>query len=140
MEFTVKGLYRVWFPGGGRAAFSKGDRRLAFSGGASPQKSCLFPLLKKVCRTKLDLTGYTPFQKKVYQTLQKIPAGKVITYAGLAKKAGYPGAARAVGTAMKKNRVPIVIPCHRVIRANGSVGLYNQGVRWKKLLLTAEKH
>lgn len=88
---------------------------------------------------KLDLSGCTLFQLKVYAALRKVPAGKTITYGELAKRAGYPGAARAVGTAMKTNRLPIVIPCHRVIKANGSLGLYSQGVRWKKELLAYEK-
>jgi O-6-methylguanine DNA methyltransferase len=76
-------------------------------------------LSSKLRNMKLDLSGYTVFQKCVYRTLQKIPAGKVIPYGELARRAGYPGAARAVGNAMKKNRLPIVIPCHRVIPASG---------------------
>ena len=73
-------------------------------------------MVKNVFQTKkLDLSGYTPFQLKVYAVLRKVPAGKTVTYGELAKRAGYPGAARAVGTAMRKNRLPIVIPCHRVI-------------------------
>jgi len=82
----------------------------------------------------------TPFQKKVFSTLRKVPAGRVITYGELAKRAGYAGAARAVGTAMKKNRLPIVIPCHRVISSDGSLGQYSAGIKWKRHLLKYEEN
>lgn len=68
----------------------------------------------------------TPFAKKVYAIVAKIPKGKTMTYAEVAKKAGKPGAARAVGTIMSHNYNP-KIPCHRVIRSDGRVGEYNRG-------------
>jgi len=58
---------------------------------------------------------WSPFQKKVIEALLKVEPGKTISYADLAVSAGYPGAARAVGSVMSKNRFPILIPCHRVI-------------------------
>jgi O-6-methylguanine DNA methyltransferase len=88
---------------------------------------------------KLDFCGFTPFEKKVYQTLLRVPAGRVISYGELAKRAGYPGAARAVGTAMKKNRLPIAVACHRVIRSDGSLGQYSSGIQWKRCLLKHEE-
>ncbi len=68
----------------------------------------------------------TPFMKKVFATVAKIPKGQMMTYAGVAKKIGAPGAARAVGTALSKNFDP-KIPCHRVIRSDGGIGQYNRG-------------
>ena len=87
---------------------------------------------------KMDLSGYTPFEKKVYRVLCRVPAGKVITYGELAKRSGHPGAARAVGNAMRKNRLPVVIPCHRVICSDGSLGQYSAGLKWKRCLLRHE--
>ncbi len=81
-----------------------------------------------------------PFHRKVYKALCKVPAGTTITYAELAKRAGSPGAARAVGQAMAKNPFPIVIPCHRVIASNGKLGGYSGrgGVAAKRALLARE--
>ena len=101
-------------------------------------KGSLAQLWRALRNRKLDLTGYTPFQRKVYAVLRKVPAGKTVTYGELAKRAGYPGAARAIGTAMKKNRLPIVIPCHRVIPRSGGLGEYSAGKKWKRYLLRGE--
>jgi O-6-methylguanine DNA methyltransferase len=102
-------------------------------------KSHFGPLFKSGKARKLDLTRHTPFQLKVYATLRKVPVGKTVTYGELARLAGYPGAARAVGTAMKKNRLPIVIPCHRVLPSAGGLGEYSAGKKWKRYLLVLEK-
>ncbi len=80
----------------------------------------------------------TAFQKSVWKTLRKIPVGEVITYGELAQKSGYPGAARAVGTAMKSNPFPIIIPCHRVLPSDKSLGGYAGGKKFKKWLLENE--
>ena len=140
LEFSAKGLYAVRFPKGTGSFFGKRDRHLFLrKRSLSLRKKCLSPLLRMFRNAKLDLTGYTPFQRKVYAALRKVPAGKVISYGGLAKRAGYPGAGRAVGTAMKKNRLPIVIPCHRVVCRDGSVGQYSAGKKWKRFLLDREQ-
>jgi O-6-methylguanine DNA methyltransferase len=68
----------------------------------------------------------TPFMRKVFDVVRKIPRGQMMTYAGVATKAGYPGASRAVGTALSKNYDP-AIPCHRVIGSDGKIGQYNRG-------------
>ncbi len=81
----------------------------------------------------------TDFQKKVWKTVCRIPAGKTWTYGQLAKVIGHPGAARAVGSALSKNRHPIIIPCHRVVPASGGVGGYALGSAKKKKLLENEK-
>ena len=82
----------------------------------------------------------TKFQVKVWTFLRKIPSGSVITYSQVAKAVGKPLAVRAVANAIGKNPYPIKIPCHRVIRADGSLGGYsaNGGVKMKKKLLKKE--
>lgn len=137
LEMSGRGLYAVRFPRAQRATCNGQRLRCALTADRCAE---LAPLFKKLRKVKLDLTGFTPFQRKVYAALRKVPAGRTVTYAELARRAGYPGAARAVGTAMKKNRLPIAIPCHRVIKADGSLGQYSQGKHWKRELLTYEKY
>ena len=86
----------------------------------------------------LNWSGLSDFSAMVLKQTFKIPRGKVATYSGLAAKAGAPGAARAVGTVMAHNPFPIVIPCHRVVRAGGFVGEFGGGSRMKKQLLEKE--
>ncbi len=86
----------------------------------------------------LDLRGLTPFTARVLHELAKIPFGETATYAELAARAGSPKAARAVGMTMNRNRIPIVLPCHRVIGASGSLVGYAGGLERKIALLTLE--
>ena len=86
----------------------------------------------------LDVDG-TPFQIAVWRELMKIPYGQTSTYGDVAKKLGNPGAARAVGMANHVNRIPIVIPCHRVVGHDGSLTGYAGGLHVKKQLLSIEK-
>ncbi len=81
----------------------------------------------------------TSFQKKVYTVVKKIPYGETRSYAWVAQKAGRSHAARAVGTALKKNPFMIVVPCHRVVSSSGSIGEYALGSDLKKRLLEIEK-
>jgi len=85
----------------------------------------------------LDLVG-TDFQLKTWRALRAIPYGRTRTYGQIAKSIGQPGAARAVGLANNQNPVPIVIPCHRVIGANGSLTGYGGGLPRKRRLLELE--
>lgn len=87
-----------------------------------------------------DLSHGTPFQQKIWEACQRIPYGEVVTYGELARIAGRPGAARAVGTAMSQNRIPLIIPCHRVISAGNKIGGFTspQGISLKKRLLDLE--
>jgi methylated-DNA-[protein]-cysteine S-methyltransferase len=80
----------------------------------------------------LDLSG-TAFQRKVLRQIASIPFGKVKTYGQVARAVGHPRAARAVGTVNAKNRLPLVIPCHRVVAAKGPGG-YRGGMKLKKAL------
>jgi methylated-DNA-[protein]-cysteine S-methyltransferase len=79
------------------------------------------------------------FQRKVLATLRKrVGPGKTISYGELAEVVGHPGAARAVGTAMARNPVPIIVPCHRVLASGGGLGGYGGGLEMKKALLRLE--
>ncbi|HMF89990.1 MAG TPA: methylated-DNA--[protein]-cysteine S-methyltransferase [Candidatus Angelobacter sp.] len=86
---------------------------------------------------KLDLQG-TSFQKKCWTALQRIPYGTTCSYAELAKRVGSPRAFRAVGQANHNNPVAIIVPCHRVIGANGSLTGYGGGMEIKEKLLRLE--
>ncbi|SDD83744.1 methylated-DNA--[protein]-cysteine S-methyltransferase [Niabella drilacis] len=83
---------------------------------------------------KLHLKG-TRFQIKVWETLLKVPSGGFTTYGDLAANAGYPGASRAVGTAVGNNPVAMLIPCHRVIRSTGEIGGYHWGAIRKNAII-----
>jgi AraC family transcriptional regulator of adaptative response/methylated-DNA-[protein]-cysteine methyltransferase len=85
----------------------------------------------------LDVQG-TAFQEAVWQALKDIPPGETRTYAEIATAAGSPGAVRAAGTACGSNHVPVIIPCHRVLRSDGSLGGYAYGLDRKKALLDRE--
>lgn len=99
---------------------------------------------RKEFNIKLDIMG-TEFQKKCWEVLSKIQYGAIISYSEEAKMIGDDKALRAVGNANGKNRIPIIIPCHRVISKNGKLGGYsggeggNKGVQIKKYLLELEK-
>ena len=93
-----------------------------------------------LCEVTLDFTGASAFRKKVYTLTRAIPPGKTLTYGELALQAGSPGSARAVGQAMAKNPFPIVVPCHRVLGANGKAGGFSAtgGVTTKMRMLAIE--
>jgi methylated-DNA-[protein]-cysteine S-methyltransferase len=84
---------------------------------------------------KIDWSKYSPFQQKVYRQIMKIPKGQVWTYGLVALKIGHPGAARAVGTALKKNEDAPLIPCHRVVGATGMGGYSAPGGMKRKMEL-----
>jgi methylated-DNA-[protein]-cysteine S-methyltransferase len=88
----------------------------------------------------IDEMAVSPFARAVYDTLLSISPAVTVSYGVLAEMAGYPRAARAVGAAMATNPVPIVIPCHRVIRSDGSLGRYGNDPAWKERLLAHERN
>lgn len=87
---------------------------------------------------RIDLEGYTAFQRAVVETLRNVPWGEVVSYGELAALSGYPNAQRAAGSVCANNRFPLVVPCHRVVAANG-IGRYGaSGVGYKRRLLELE--
>lgn len=80
----------------------------------------------------------TPFQQRVWAELARIPAGTTVTYGELARRVGRPGAARAVGAAVGRNPVSIVVPCHRVVGSDGALTGYAGGIARKAFLLALE--
>jgi len=93
-------------------------------------------------RTKFNLPivySGSDFQRSVLHAIQSIPYGKTMSYSEVATKSGYPGSQRAVGTVCRNNKLPLVIPCHRVIKSNGEFGSYAGGSSLKKQLILMEK-
>ncbi len=92
-------------------------------------------------RTTFDLPlapQGTPFQQRVWAELQKIPYGETVSYGELAKRIGQPTASRAVGAANGANPIPIIIPCHRAVGADGSMTGFGGGIALKRMLLALE--
>jgi methylated-DNA-[protein]-cysteine S-methyltransferase len=148
IAWTARGISRVCLPDpsrkkAGRSRSSTGAsekpprfvadvaRRIAHHLGGEPQR---------FADVTLDMTGIPPFAEKVYRVLRRVPAGRTVTYADLAKAAGSPGAARAVGQAMAKNPFVIIVPCHRVLTSSGTAGGFSAfgGTKTKLLLLAGE--
>ncbi len=115
-----------------------------------PQKGT--PLLERACRQlqeyfdgtrqRFDLPLHpagTPFQQQVWRALLQIPYGQTQSYGTVAQRIGHPRACRAVGGANHVNPIAIVVPCHRVIGADGSLGGYSAGLEKKRFLLHLEK-
>lgn len=86
-------------------------------------------------KVPVDLRTVTPFQEKVLEVTARIPRGEVRSYAWLAKEAGRPSAVRAAGSAVARNPIPLMIPCHRVVRSDGRIGNYSLGNPANKLAL-----
>jgi methylated-DNA-[protein]-cysteine S-methyltransferase len=86
----------------------------------------------------IDLATVTPFVERVLRATAQVPFGRLASYKSIARDIGEPGATRAVGNALGHNPVPIVIPCHRVIRSDGSLGGYTGGTSIKRHLLSLE--
>jgi O-6-methylguanine DNA methyltransferase len=86
----------------------------------------------------LEVVSGTDFQRRVWDALQQIPSGTTSSYGALARQIGRPKAIRAVGGACGANPLPVLIPCHRVLAANGRLGGFSGGLEWKRLLLEAE--
>lgn len=154
-KFICGGLGTVWI-----AKTNRGICRISFGGGEKQflrslpcgtkwiedQKkfSRIIKKLKRCLRIgradlKLDLAG-TKFQKRVWKEIATIPRGETRSYAWLARAAGKPKAHRAAANACGKNPVPIIMPCHRVIASDGTIGGFSSGIRLKKKLLGIEEN
>src|SRR5207247_9495626 len=86
----------------------------------------------------VDIERLTPFNRAVLELLARVPYGTLTTYGALAGEAGKPRAARAVGSVMNRNPIPIVLPCHRVVGSTGSLVGYGGGLERKEALLKLE--
>lgn len=126
-ELEARGWKLVRHPRWTDRARAKLERYLAGRGSASTLD---FPL---------DLAGGTEFQRRVWEAARTIPYGTVVSYGELADMAGYEGASRAVGNAMGANPVPIIVPCHRVVHSDRSIGGFSSGLHWKRYLLELER-
>ncbi len=87
---------------------------------------------------ELDITAATPFQQKVWQAARAIPFGQTRSYKWVAAQVGSAGGARAVGQALGRNPLPVIVPCHRVLAAGGGPGGFSGGIEVKKFLLRLE--
>ncbi|MBA2742660.1 MAG: methylated-DNA--[protein]-cysteine S-methyltransferase [Actinobacteria bacterium] len=97
-----------------------------------------FARRRRIFDLSLDLRGLAPFTISVLDALGKVPFGETTTYGALAARVGRPRAARAVGTVMNRNRIPIVLPCHRVVGSTGALVGYGGGLDRKVALLELE--
>ncbi len=86
----------------------------------------------------LDLSAATPFRRKVWEATRLIPYGETRSYAWVAEQIKKPKAARAVGQALGRNPLPVIIPCHRVLNTNGELGGFGGGLEMKRRLLSLE--
>jgi len=86
-----------------------------------------------------DISAPPPFTQDVHRFIARIPYSETRSYAWVARKLGKPKAARVVGNALAHNLLPITIPCHRIVRAGGTIGAFALGSEWQKKLLSLEK-
>ena len=139
------GLLTLRAEDGALTAILFGDQRTGLSGSdqildqAEAELKEYFAGERKEFTVPVRLMG-TEFQKKVWAALAEIPYGGTATYGEIAARIGSPKACRAVGTANHHNPVPIIVPCHRVIGAGGSLTGYGGGLEVKAYLLTLERH
>ncbi len=135
---TDVGLHEITLPGDDQPAVTLGppDR------GIARQLDDWFAARRHVFELELDLNGIEGFRRTVLETLaREVPWGETVSYGELAVLAGRPRAARAVGSAMRNNPIPFVIPCHRVIAAGHKIGGYGGGrnaIALKRELLARE--
>lgn len=144
---TPRGLLRIEFGGDGSEehvallARLAGPRVLRAPRAVSETKRELdqyFAGTRHAFDLTVDLRGVRPFAERVLAELARVPYGETTTYGALAAKVGAPRAARAVGTVMNRNPIPIVLPCHRVVGSNGSLTGYAGGLHVKERLLRLE--
>ena len=149
---TPVGPLRLCFSEGGLTALEFSGQEASPAPGHDAPPPPLTPLIEAAKREltaffegaptdfaalSLDPRG-TSFQLRVWQELRRIPWGQTISYGELARRVGSPKASRAVGQANAVNPIPLIIPCHRVIAANGSLGGYSSGLDRKRWLLRHE--
>ncbi len=137
IRFSSKGIYEIYFPGSGS------DQEyplcsLPWPGFAADLKRYLAGDIVDWTDYPLDRCGYRPFTDRLLGEVSRIPHGQVCTYREAAERAGSPLAWRAAGQALKANRHPILVPCHRVIGSNKKIGGFSGPPGWKQMLLELE--
>jgi O-6-methylguanine DNA methyltransferase len=137
VEATARGVARVTLGGGAAAPADRAARRHAVQ--AVEELREYLGGRRTFFDVPLDLGGLAPFQARVLAEAARIPFGGVTSYAALAARVGRPRAARAVGNALGANPVPLLVPCHRVVRGDGTWGHYVFGGRLKTALLRLER-
>ena len=130
------GLTGIWFVGNGEPELGDLDSDPVLRAAAG-QLAEYFARRRTSFELPLAATG-TPFQRAVWDALQEIPYGRTWSYADVALHIGNPRAVRAVGAANGRNPLPIVVPCHRVVGANGTLTGYGGGLENKRILLDLE--
>ncbi|MDD3492195.1 MAG: methylated-DNA--[protein]-cysteine S-methyltransferase [Candidatus Thermoplasmatota archaeon] len=137
MVFTERGITRLCLTEQRfREEYGEGLPR-QMHGEAQRQLGGYFAGRRQQFTLPLAMRG-TPFQGRVWQALLAIPYGQTRPYGWVAERIGVPGAGRAVGNAVGANPIPIVVPCHRVVRGDGSLGGYHYGPEMKRRLLDLE--
>jgi len=134
LVWSEKGLRRLRF--GGAAPKGTARRHAGFEGALERY----FRGEREAFDFPLDLSGVSRFQRSVLKAAREIPYGETRSYGQLAQRMGRPKAARAVAGALARNPLPIIIPCHRIVRANGSAGGFSMegGTATKRMLLKLE--
>jgi methylated-DNA-[protein]-cysteine S-methyltransferase len=143
---TAAGLVRVSFRQSEATFAAELRRQLGVDVVRSPQRTAgivhqlrsYFAGERRAFDVQVDLRQLTPFQRRVLAATARVPAGRVVSYGDIARRIGRPGGGRAVGQALTRNPVPIVIPCHRVVAAGGRIGGYAGGLTIKRKLLRLE--
>ena len=145
-HFSADGLARLDFPNRRDHLSVEGTNPLSapFRAWAEATEAALRAALARQVSDEvpalppLDLAGATPFRRRVWAELRRIPRGSTRSYGEVADELGKRRAARAVGGACGANPVPVLIPCHRVLAANGRLGGFSGGLDWKRRLLAIE--
>ena len=148
--FSEAGIKYLLLPTGDREVLEEtlreeyGECGMIFSGGPARLKEGLLRYFRgeKVefgrLGLGLDLSGFSDFEKKALGIASRIPYGSIWSYKQIAQEIGRPASCRAVGNVMAKNRVPILVPCHRVVRSDLRIGGFGAGPEWKRRLLELE--
>jgi len=144
---NVQRVHRILLPEGGQEGSRPPDQTFSENAG-QPHEDMDLLCLKiqefleggavEYSLKRMDMSVCSVFQRQVYMQARRIPRGRVMSYGHLAESIGIPKGARAVGMALSRNPFPLVIPCHRVIRATGGLGGFEGGLKLKKTLLEME--
>lgn len=150
-DTAVGPLWVAYDESGVRLTMLRGEEREFLARGAGelgvrPERAEPSPQVAAAVRSRLEgdggppfnLAGRTPFQRAVLAAVAAIPRGEVRTYGEIAHAVGRPHAARAVGEVMRTNPIPVLIPCHRVVRSGGDLGRYSPDPALKRQLLESE--